>query len=109
MRGLQQQGRANEALADENKALGERINAMGAQLEAQGAAMERLQAEVRAVLWLAASPPACCVCWPETYSVVVARQTHRRNMCMCVLLAGWRRGGSGGGPVRGARRAQGGS
>jgi FtsZ-binding cell division protein ZapB len=49
LRGLQQQARANEALAEENRSLGEQHNQMASQLQAEQAAVKRLEQEVEAV------------------------------------------------------------
>ncbi|WIA10782.1 hypothetical protein OEZ85_010951 [Tetradesmus obliquus] len=49
MRGLQQQARANEALAEENRSLGEQHNQMASRVAAEQAAVKRLEAEVEAV------------------------------------------------------------
>jgi FtsZ-binding cell division protein ZapB len=43
MRGLQQQAKANEALAEENRALGEQLNALSGKAGVEEAVMKRMQ------------------------------------------------------------------
>lgn len=43
MRGLAQQAKANEALAEENRALGEQLNALSGKSGAEEAVMQRMQ------------------------------------------------------------------
>jgi hypothetical protein len=43
MRGLAQQAKANEALAEENRALGEQLNALSGKAGAEEAVMQRMQ------------------------------------------------------------------
>lgn len=43
MRGLSQQAKANEALAEENRALGEQLNALSGKAGAEEAVMQRMQ------------------------------------------------------------------
>jgi FtsZ-binding cell division protein ZapB len=49
LRGLQQQARSNEALAEENRSLEEQHNQMAMRLQAEQAAAKRLESEVEAV------------------------------------------------------------
>jgi FtsZ-binding cell division protein ZapB len=51
MRGLQQQAKANEALAEENRVLGEQLNALSGKAGAEEAVMKRMQVGRYASAW----------------------------------------------------------
>lgn len=76
MRGLQQQARANEALAEEVRSLGEAHNALGARLEAQAGAVRRAEAEAAA----AAAALAAMASERDAHRTVAQEATDRANV-----------------------------
>lgn len=80
MRGLQQQVKANEALADENRALGEQHNSMAAKLEDERQTIKRLQGEVEA----AAASLSALVGQRDALRAAAQEATDRANVSLLV-------------------------
>jgi FtsZ-binding cell division protein ZapB len=83
LRGLQQQARANEALAEENRSLGEQHNQMAARLQAEQAAVKRLGQEVEAV----AASMAALVGERDAHRAAATEASERANVSAAAVLA----------------------